>query len=194
VGDSLTCLRPSGPGAWQLRPGPRLLGHAARRKLPLAGILAGGLGLTIAFGIARDVRAHDEVASAHRSPSTLASSEKVRHPREKTYLKREWGVEVLDVRQTAAGHMLEFRYRVVEAEKARPLFERRTKPVLTHAESGAKLVVPTPPTTGALRSSNLPIAGRIYWMFFANPGGMVTPGQHVNIEIGEFRVDGLVVR
>ena len=43
------------------------------------------------------------------------------------------------VRQTAAGYMLEFRYRVLDAEKAKPLFERRTKPVLTHAETGAKL-------------------------------------------------------
>jgi len=82
---------------------------------------------------------------------------------------------------------------VLDAEKAKPLFERRTKPVLTHAESGARLIVPTPAKTGALRNSNPPIAGRTYWMFFANPGKLVKPGEHVSIEIGEFRVDGLVV-
>ena len=63
------------------------------------------------------------------------------HPREQTYLKREWGVEVLHVRQAAAGYMLELRYRVLDVEKAGPLFRRDTKPVLTHAESGAELIV-----------------------------------------------------
>jgi hypothetical protein len=98
------------------------------------------------------------------------------------------------VRQTAAGYMLEFRYRVLNAEKAKPLFERRTKPVLTHVETGAKLIVPAPAKTGALRNSNPPVAGRIYWMFFANPGKLVKPGQHVSVEIGEFRADGLIVQ
>ncbi len=116
------------------------------------------------------------------------------HPREHTLLKREWGVEVLYVRQSAAGYMLEFRYRVLDAEKARPLFERATKPVLRHAGTGAELVVPTPATTGALRNSNPPVAGRTYWMFFANPGKLVQPGETVSIEIGRFHADQLVVR
>ena len=98
------------------------------------------------------------------------------------------------VRQSAAGYMLEFRYKVLDAEKAKPLFERQTKPVLTHTESGARLIVPTPATTGALRNSNPPLDDHIYWMFFANPGKLVQPGDHVNIDIGEFRVAGLIVQ
>jgi hypothetical protein len=109
-------------------------------------------------------------------------------------VKRQWGVDVLGVRSTAAGYMLEFRYRVVDAEKARPLFERRTKPLLVDEASGATFAVPTPPKTGALRSSNPPLAGRTYWMVFANPGGYVKPGRRVSVVIGEFRADGLVVQ
>jgi len=159
----------------------------------LAGFLIGGLVVTAAFfGPAAEARALE--GQARVSPATAASAEPARHPREKTFIKRRWGVEVMDVRQTAAGYMLEFRYRVLDAEKAKPLFERQTKPALTHGETGAKLIVPTPAKTGALRHSNPPVAGRTYWMFFANPGKMVKPGQHVSVEIGEFRVDGLVVR
>lgn len=164
-------------------------------KALLTGFLVGGLALTAAvFGPAPEARAFDGPGHASVSAATAATHEPARHPREKTFIKRRWGVEVMDVRQTAAGYMLEFRYRVLDAEKAKPLFERRTKPALTHGETGAKLIVPTPAKTGALRNSNPPIAGRTYWMFFANPGKMVRPGHHVNIEIGEFRVDGLVVR
>jgi hypothetical protein len=168
--------------------------HISRTR-PLAGFLAGGLVLSIAFGLTCDARALEGPGQAAAvAPATGVSPEPALHPREKTYLKRQWGVEVMFVRQTAAGYMLEFRYRVVDPEKAKPLFERRAKPMLTHAQSGARLIVPTPPTTGALRNSNPPVAGNIYWMFFANPGKLVKPGQQVSIEIGEFRVDGLVVQ
>jgi len=161
----------------------------------LAGVLAGGLTLSAAlFGPTPQARALEGPGHASVAPTTTDSSEPTHHPREKTYIKRRWGVEVMDVRQTAAGYMLEFRYRVLDAEKAKPLFERQTKPALIHAETGATLIVPTPAKTGALRNSNPPIEGRTYWMFFANPGKLVRSGQHVSVEIGEFRVDGLVVR
>ena len=125
---------------------------------------------------------------------SAATVERSRHPRAQSYLKRTWGIEIEFVRQTAAGYMLEFRYRVIDADKAAPLFDRMSKPVLEHVESGAVLVVPTPAKTGALRNSNLPIAGRSYWMFFANPGKFVEQGEHVNIRIGKFEVTDLVVQ
>jgi hypothetical protein len=123
-----------------------------------------------------------------------ASADAKPHPRDNTYMKRQWGVEVLFVRQAAAGYMLEFRYRVLDAEKAMPLFDRQSKPLMTHVESGAILIVPTPAKTGALRNSNLPINGKTYWMFFANPGKLVKSGEHVGVEINKFFVDGLVVQ
>jgi len=126
--------------------------------------------------------------------ATIAAPEVARHPREKTYMKRQWGVEVLYVRTTAAGYMLEFRYKVLDPEKAKPLFERQIKPQLTHNESGSKLIVPTPAKTGALRNSNPPLANHTYWMFFANPGKLVKPGEHVNIEIGDFVAERLIVQ
>ena len=116
-----------------------------------------------------------------------------KHPRENTLMKRQWGIEILFVRTTSAGYMLEFRYKVIDLEKAKPLFERQTKPMLTHEDSGATFVVPTPAKTGALRNSNPPIEGRTYWMFFANPGGYVKSGDTVRIEIGDFVADGIVV-
>ncbi len=157
---------------------------------PLASLLAGGLAL---IAIATPA-AWAEVEPAQITIATAATPERVRHPREKTFMKRQWGVEVLFVRQAASGYMLEFRYKVLDAEKAEALFARQTKPVLTHAETGARLIVPTPAKTGALRNSNLPLAGRTYWMFFANPGKLVQVGHHVSIEIGDFLVEDLVVK
>ncbi len=124
----------------------------------------------------------------------IVADEGASHPRKNTFMKREWGIEIMFVRQTAAGYMLEFRYKVVDAEKAKALFERQIKPMLTHTESGAKFVVPTPAKTGALRNSNPPKDDHTYWMFFANPGQFIKPGEHVSIEIGDFIVENLVVQ
>lgn len=130
--------------------------------------------------------------AAGGAPSAATASD-ARHPREFTLLERQWGVQIEYVRQTAAGYMLEFRYKVVDPAKAAPLFDRALHPMLTHVESGGHYVVPTPAKTGPLRNSDAPLPGHVYWMFFANPGRVVSPGDHVNIEIGAFRVDGLVV-
>ena len=127
-------------------------------------------------------------------PTSVVAEERGSHPRKNTLLKREWGIEIVYVRQTSAGYMLEFRYRVLDAEKARALFERQTKPVLIHAETGARFIVPTPAKTGALRNSNPPKGGHTYWMFFANPGKFVKAGDTVSIEIGDFVVDNLEVQ
>jgi hypothetical protein len=170
---------------------PRGRGHKRWQKGPLASLLAGGLVLSVVFAAATWAEEGTDQTSATMAPAD--SRESARHPREKTFMRRQWGVEVLFVRHTSAGYMLEFRYKVLDADKAAALFQRQTKPVLTHVETGAKLIVPTPAKTGALRNSNAPIEGRTYWMFFANPGKLVDPGDLVSIEIGDFLVEGLVV-
>jgi len=152
----------------------------------LASLLAGSIAL---LGIVVPATS----AAGDQEQDAIKPAPRAKHPRENTYMKRQWGVEVLFVRQTSAGYMLEFRYKVLDAEKAAPLFDRQVKPMLTHTESGATLIVPTPAKTGALRNSNPPIAGNTYWMFFANPGKLVEPGDTVSIAIGEFRVADLIV-
>lgn len=151
------------------------------------------IALTMA-GIATtpDVAASEQDGEA--SKPDAATTVRKPHPRTKTLMKRQWGVEVLFVRQTSAGYMLEFRYKVLDPEKAKPLFERKTKPVLTHVESGARFIVPTPPKTGALRNSNMPLEDHTYWMFFANPDKFIKPGDLVTIEIGDFVAKNIVVK
>lgn len=158
-----------------------------------AGLIATGFATIIAGAPALAAQTESSKSQAASDAAAGPSPATTRHPREMTYLKRQWGIEVLFVRQSAGGYMLEFRYKVIDPEKAIPLFERQTKPVLTHVKTGAKLIVPTPAKTGALRNSNLPQADHTYWMFFANPGKLVDKGDTVNIEIGKFLVEGLVV-
>jgi len=163
-------------------------------KRRLTRLLTGVLVLMITLLPVKLVTAGSTKTGTTDSAAKLPKHGHKHHPREWTYLKRKWGVELLFVRETSAGYMLEFRYKVLDSNKAKPLFERQTKPVLTHVRTGAKLIVPTPAKTGALRNSNPPKTGKVYWMFFANPGKLVKPGDRVNIDIGEFHANGLVVK
>jgi hypothetical protein len=108
-------------------------------------------------------------------------------------IEEKWGVQIVGLRQTAAGQMLDFRYRVVDAEKAAPLFDRKTQPYLFDKVSGKSLAVPNMAKIGALRTSSMPQTGRTYWMFFGNPG-VVKPGAKVSVVIGEFRAEDILVR
>lgn len=108
-------------------------------------------------------------------------------------MEEAWGIEIIGIRYSAAGYMLDFRYRVLDSEKAAPVFDRRIKPYLVDQVSGAVFAVPNPPKTGPLRSSNMPKENRNYFIFFGNPGRYIKPGSLVTVVIGDFRAENLVV-
>jgi hypothetical protein len=107
-------------------------------------------------------------------------------------MAEKWGIEVSSIRMTANNHMIDFRYRVLDAKKAETLFERKTKPYLIDQASGKVLAVPNTAKVGPLRSSNKPKEGKIYWMFFGN-SGVVKAGNKVTVVIGEFKAENLIV-
>jgi len=109
-------------------------------------------------------------------------------------LSEEWGVEILGIRITASGYALDLRYRVTDAEKAAPIFERQNKPVLIDQESGREFQIGGSPTVGPMRSSYIPHVDRTYVMLFGNAGGYLRPGSKVNLEVGPFHAEGLTVR
>lgn len=112
---------------------------------------------------------------------------------QKQQLSDQWGIELVAMRSTAAGHMVDFRYRVLDAEKAAPLFKRQIKPYLIHQTSGKALGVPNTAKIGSLRNSNTPQNGRTYWMFFGNHQRLVQKGDMVTVAIGEFRAADIEV-
>ncbi len=60
-------------------------------------------------------------------------------------------------------------------------------------EARARLVVPSLEKVGMLRQSNTPEPGKSYWMAFSNPSRTVKRGDRVNVVIGHFQAEGLIV-
>ena len=111
-------------------------------------------------------------------------------------LAEVWGVELLGMRITAADYMLDFRFHVIDAEKALPLFDHRIKPYIVADRSQIKLPVPMAAKVGAFRPTNRGkniTADRNYYMIFGNPDRHVKQGETVTVVIGDFKVEGLIV-
>jgi len=110
-----------------------------------------------------------------------------------SYYRLVWGVDALAVKWAESGEVLRFTYRVLDPNKAKALNDKKNEPVLIAPEAGVKLVVPSMENVGQLRQSAPPEEGKSYWMVFSNKGRLVKRGAHVNVVIGAFHADGLVV-
>jgi hypothetical protein len=109
------------------------------------------------------------------------------------YYQGVWGVDSLTVKYTESGEMIRFSYRVIDPEKAATLNDKKAEPSLIDPQAGVKLVVPQMEKIGKLRQSSAPIADKSYWIAFSNSGRRVRRGDRVDVEIGNFRAQGLVV-
>lgn len=103
-----------------------------------------------------------------------------------------FGIEFIDTRLSAAGNLVDLRYRVLDPDKAAPLLDRKVRPVLVHVESGRRFYVPQPPIVGALRQTTrggqAPQPGRTYFMLFANPDRALKTGDTLALFVGDQRV------
>jgi hypothetical protein len=89
--------------------------------------------------------------------------------------------------------MIRFTWRVIDAPRAQLLNDKKAEPSLTDPKRGIGLVVPAVENIGQLRQTSTPETGRSYWIAFSNKGRLVKRGDRVNVVIGTFRADGLVV-
>ena len=104
-----------------------------------------------------------------------------------------WGVDSLSVKLVESGEIVRFTYHVLDADKATQLNDKKSEPSLIDPQAGVKLVVPALEKVGQLRQSSTPEAGKSYWMAFSNKGRVVKRGDRVDIVIGQFHAEGLVV-
>jgi hypothetical protein len=105
------------------------------------------------------------------------------------------GIEVIALRQTSGGFMLDFRYRVLNPEKAMPMFQEEITPYLIDQSSGSKLPTIGSTKVGPLRpTSRDPREGITYFMFFGNPGQLVKVGTRVTVVVADHRLENLFVQ
>jgi hypothetical protein len=108
-------------------------------------------------------------------------------------LRETWGIEVVRLFATASGAMLDFRFRVIDPERAAPLFAKGTKAFLVDERTNRASAVPGSPKTGPFRTTGRPEAGRTYYMVFSNMDRGVRRGDPVSIVVGDVLIPDLTV-
>ena len=172
----------------------------------MATVLAGSIGLGTSF--AQSTQGADEAASAAKPaapakkpapPAKKPAAAPARYKPDRfagragTYYKLVWGVDSLGVRTAESGEIIRFSYRVLDPDKAKTLNDEKAEPSLDDPRAGVSLVVPSLEKVGKLRQSEAPEEGKSYWMAFSNKGRLVKRGDRVNVVIGQFHANGLVV-
>jgi hypothetical protein len=108
-------------------------------------------------------------------------------------LEAKWGIQITALRISAAGNVIDFRYRVTDSDKASALGNSKLKPALIDKATGKSLFVPNT-KAGQMRSTGQRLAaGKTYTALFTNPGKLVKSGSKVTIVIGDFRAEDLTV-
>ena len=148
------------------------------RYVPLFAII---LGLLVVFGFVftrvRTPSGAPQAAGDLISAQTLAD---------------QYGVRVNLIAVTAAGGLVDFRLKIVDAEKAKLLLQESSDvPSLLVGEDGAVLTAPED-STGQLLNS-LADDGNIFLMY-PNVGSVVKPGMLVTVQFGEIRMEPITAK
>ena len=104
-----------------------------------------------------------------------------------------WGIDSISVRLVESGELVRFTYRILDPSKAQVLNDKQTQATLDDPKAGVSLLVPTMEKVGQLRQTSAPEAGRSYWVTFSNKGRRVKRGDRVDVVIGQFKANNLVV-
>jgi hypothetical protein len=118
----------------------------------------------------------------------MTLSEKARN-----FYPAAWGIDHLRANYTSSGNLIRFSYRVVEPKLSKALGDHESTPYMYAPRTHAMLQVPSMEQIGLLRQLGANEANKEYWVVFSNKGSPVRPGDRVNVIIGKFHADGLLV-
>ena len=156
-------------------------------------------------GIATGASASDTPQAPAKTPLPSAASGAKSNPGRSPYApdrfagraglsyRLNWGIDSLSVRMVESGELVRFTYRVLDPSRSQVLNDKQAEAKMDDPKAGVSLVVPTMEKVGQLRQTSTPEAGRSYWMTFSNKGRRVKRGDRVDVLIGPFRANNLVV-
>jgi hypothetical protein len=136
-----------------------------------------------------------QLSGCATGPDAVGATQAVQE--EKPSVETAYGIQVEGLRLTAAGSMLDFRYRVLDAQKAAPFLNGKVQPALLDEARGAKLGVPNTPKLGRIRQTsrnNVIHTDRSYFIMFGNPGKALQSGDKVALLLGQVRITDLTVQ
>jgi len=106
----------------------------------------------------------------------------------------DFGIQAQSMRLTAVGRMLDFRYKVLDPAKASKVIKRTIHPYLIDERLGKKIAVKSAKIGELRHTGNNLMAGKQYFVLFANPGRQLKAGDKVTIVMGDYRLQHMQVK
>ncbi|MBS0387507.1 MAG: hypothetical protein JSR15_03415 [Proteobacteria bacterium] len=98
------------------------------------------------------------------------------------------------VHMSAAGRLIDLRYRVIDPARAQRALGPKIRPKLIDERTGIEMSVPTTAKLGSLRQTQgQQRSGRSYFVLFVNTA-RIAPGARVRAELGELVYPNLLVQ
>jgi|CXWL01.1.fsa_nt_gi hypothetical protein len=105
--------------------------------------------------------------------------------------EERWGIRVTLIGVTADGGLVDFRYIVIDSDKALAMLDDfENRPVLVDESTNAILLPSTPPST----HRDPPLPGQTFILLYSNPNGVVQTGSRVSVIIGDMRLEHFVAK
>jgi len=105
-------------------------------------------------------------------------------------VEARWGIRVSQVAMTADGGMVDFRFLVLDADKAWEMMQSpENLPVLRVEATGTMIV-----STSSMAARHDLTPGRTYFLLYRNTAGAVRPGSIVTVIFGDQRIEHVVAR
>lgn len=103
-------------------------------------------------------------------------------------LEEKYGLQVVLIGVTAGGGMVDFRFKILDVDKAKALLDNHANmPQLIPDGSKTRLGIP------GSHSPNY-ANGKVYYMLFGNAGGIIKPGKLVEVAFGNVILEAIAAQ
>jgi hypothetical protein len=133
-------------------------------------------------------------ATSSSNVSVLAASNaSTNNLPQSTSIEERWGIRVSMVGVTADGGLIDFRYVVVDPNKALDwMADIKNVPTLVVENSGAEKA-PQVNVAALMPHKQDFHAGRTYFLLYRNTRGAIKPGSKISVVIGDLKLEGVPV-
>ena len=170
-----------GPG--QRAPGPSRPSRRRQWLVTAGAVVASVLGGAVAFSALSSSPSSSGPHAAHHSLEAASV------PISRGQLAKDYGIRLTLVGVTAAGGLVDLRFKITDAEKAKKLFDDpAVMPAVVAETTGAVLQAPH----GGHHSRVTPTSGASYFILIGNAGGVVQRGVSVSVVINGVRVEHIL--
>jgi hypothetical protein len=105
-------------------------------------------------------------------------------------IENAWGVRVTQIGVTADGGLVDFRYIVIDPDKALAMLQDVNKlPVLVAEDSGA-----TVNSAAMMAQKHTLNPGRTYFLLYRNTQGAIKPGRAVTVRFGDLLLEHVIAK